>query len=141
MFPRLARSPRAPPTAASLSPPVRFIPRNIFFKFPDDGHNLYGGETFAMKSASHESRGIRAYLETEVRYRYTDPLTRQIHTNRHRQTQNRLTNTLTSLALINSRSDPGSARAADDVHRLQGPPPDRLLGATHRLQHAHLRLR
>lgn len=80
MFPRLARSPRAPPTAASLSPPVRFIHRNIFFKFPDDGHNLYGGETFAMKSASHESRGIRAYLETEVRYRYTDPLT-------HKQTQ------------------------------------------------------
>ena len=44
----------------------RFIHRNLFFKFPDDSHNLYGGETFAMKSASHEARGIRAYLEAEV---------------------------------------------------------------------------
>lgn len=57
----------------------RFIHRNIFFKFPDDAHNLYGGETFAMKSASHEARGIRAYLEAEARICHVHAQHRRCH--------------------------------------------------------------
>ena len=41
----------------------KYIHQNIFFKFAIDVHQFYGGHELAAKAASHELKGLRAYIQ------------------------------------------------------------------------------
>lgn len=44
----------------------KFVVRGILFKFSYDVNNLYGGDEYAMKTASHDLRGLVNYLHCMV---------------------------------------------------------------------------
>lgn len=44
----------------------KFICEGIFFKYATDKHHMYGGIEFAMKTAAHELKSLKAMLHQNV---------------------------------------------------------------------------
>jgi hypothetical protein len=44
----------------------KYVVGGMFFKFALDLHGVYGGQALAMRAASHELNGLRAYWKSGV---------------------------------------------------------------------------
>jgi hypothetical protein len=55
-----------PQSVGGIAGGEKYIVQGIFFKLAKDWHKIYGGDEFAMKAASLEMKGARAYLTSGV---------------------------------------------------------------------------
>lgn len=55
-----------PTTLSGVAGGEKFVCCGIFFKLSRDWKNLYGGDSYAIKAASHELKGAMAYLDCRI---------------------------------------------------------------------------
>jgi len=53
--------------AGGVAGGAKFFHDDIFFKFPVDVNNLYGGEEGLMKACGHELKGLMSYIDCRIR--------------------------------------------------------------------------